>query len=122
MATHGPKVVLKAEYSSSGLGVRVCVGRPAAVPDATAPSFKLDEADEQWVRGCLQRDGVLTAEPWLEVLAELSGEWLDGVWCGVSCHHVPNMRWAATLIEEPSAQTFGGSAELFDFIFVQNRV
>ena len=35
------------------------------------------------VQSCLRADGALTVEPWYEIVAEFSGEWLDGEWLGV---------------------------------------
>ena len=54
-------------------------------------------ADAQWATNCLRRDGVLTVEPWLdEIICEVSGEWLDGTWCGVTQFDAPHMRWGGT--------------------------
>jgi hypothetical protein len=63
--------ILKAEYSSSGLGART-VAR------------ELTEQDEAWARNRLNADGVLTAEPRYELEAEFTLEWYDGFFCGVS--------------------------------------
>ena len=63
--------ILKAEYSSSGLGART-VAR------------ELTEQDEAWARNRLKADGVLTAEPRYELEAEFTLEWYDGFFCGVS--------------------------------------
>ncbi len=35
------------------------------------------------VQSCLRADGALMVEPWYEIVAEFSGEWLDGEWLGV---------------------------------------
>jgi hypothetical protein len=63
--------ILKAEYSSSGLGART-VAR------------ELTEQDEAWARNRLKADGVLTAEPRYDLEAEFTLEWYDGFFCGVS--------------------------------------
>ena len=106
----GPKVVLKAEYSSSGLGVRVCEGSAALDGGADA---------ERWASNCLQRDGVLTVEPWYEILAEFTGEWLDGEWYGVSQPIVENMRWTGQWLGEPSERY---DAEIVDFVFGRREI
>ena len=45
--------------------MRVCNGL-----DALNPGTALD----RWVRGCLGRDGVVTVEPWLDIVIEFSVE------------------------------------------------
>ena len=73
--------ILKAEYSSSGLGART-VAR------------ELTEQDMAWARNRLKADGVLTAEPRYELEAEVTLEWYDGFFCGVSRPIVvPPGRW-----------------------------
>ena len=73
--------ILKAEYSSSGLGART-VAR------------ELTEQDEAWARNRLKADGVLTAEPRFELETEFTLEWYDGFFCGVSRPIVvPPGRW-----------------------------
>ena len=72
--------ILKAEYSSSGLGARTV-------------SRELTEQDEAWARNRLKADGVLTAEPRYELEAEVTLEWYDGHFCGVSRPIVENGRW-----------------------------
>ncbi|CAH0369266.1 unnamed protein product [Pelagomonas calceolata] len=73
--------ILKAEYSSSGLGART-VAR------------ELTEQDVAWARNRLKADGVLTAEPRYELEAEFTLEWYDGFFCGVSRPIVlPPGRW-----------------------------
>ena len=72
--------ILKAEYSSSGLGART-VAR------------ELTEQDEAWARNRLKADGVLTAEPRFELDSEFTLEWYDGFFCGVSRPIVDNCRW-----------------------------
>ena len=72
--------ILKAEYSSSGLGART-VAR------------ELTEQDMAWARNRLKADGVLTAEPRYELEAEFTLEWYDGFFCGVSRPIVENGRW-----------------------------
>ena len=57
--------VIKEEYSSSGLGVRVC---------SSLSELASGAALERWVQGCLARDGVVTVEPWLNILVEFSAE------------------------------------------------
>ena len=141
---HRPKAVLKAEFSSSGLGVRVCecraasrdtlphaaaaaAAQPAAPAVAAARAARaspaanaLSSEEEGWVANCLRRDGALTVEPFLDILAEFSGEWLNGEWCGVTRYEAPHMRWAMTCLEEPSAADLG--REMHDFVFVQRAV
>ena len=73
--------ILKAEYSSSGLGARTV-------------SPELTEQDMAWARNRLKADGVLTAEPRYELKAEFTLEWYDGFFCGVSRPIVvPPGRW-----------------------------
>jgi len=72
--------ILKAEYSSSGLGARTV-------------SRELTEQDEAWARNRLKADGVLTAEPRYELNTEVTLEWYDGFFCGVSRPIVENGRW-----------------------------
>ena len=105
VVTHGPKVVLKGEFSSAGLGVRVCDG--ASCLEAGLP-------DERWASNALRRDGVLTVEPYLEILGEFSGEWLRGEWCGVSHMACPHMRWSAACLDETHPSL---SDELREFAF-----
>jgi hypothetical protein len=57
--------VIKEEFSSSGLGVRVC---------RCLPDLACGTALERWVKSCLARDGVVTVEPWLDILVEFSAE------------------------------------------------
>ena len=45
--------------------MRVCCGLPE-VDSGTAL--------ERWVRGCLARDGVVTVEPFLDIVVEFSAE------------------------------------------------
>ena len=59
--------VIKEEFSSSGLGVRVC---------NSLSDLDSGKALERWLRGCLARDGVVTVEPWLEILVEFSAEYV----------------------------------------------
>jgi hypothetical protein len=56
------KVVIKAEYSSSGQGVR----------------WRWDDATRAWARNRLRQEGCVTVEPWLEIVNEFSGEFLNG--------------------------------------------
>ena len=111
VAAHGPKVVLKAEFSSAGLGVRVCDGVAALEPGTTA---------EGWVSACLRKDGTLTVEPWMRIEAEFSGEWLDGEWCGVSQFFSDNMRWSATWVGERRADDL--RSEIARFVFAERTV
>lgn len=116
------RAVLKAEFSTSGQGVRVvslgadrAVAAPSSSLDSGGPAVgahscgqgegegdsslvgALCAADAQWATNCLRRDGVLTVEPWLdEIICEVSGEWLDGTWCGVTQFDAPHMRWGGT--------------------------
>lgn len=72
--------ILKAEYSSSGLGARTV-------------SRELTEQDMAWARNRLKADGVLTAEPWYDLETEVTLEWYEGEFCGVSRPIVDNGRW-----------------------------
>lgn len=72
--------ILKAEYSSSGLGARTVSG-------------ELTEQDMAWARNRLKADGVLTAEPWYDLETEVTLEWYEGEFCGVSRPIVDNGRW-----------------------------
>ena len=72
--------ILKAEYSSSGLGARTV-------------SRELTEQDMAWARNRLKADGVLTAELRYELKTEVTLEWYDGFFCGVSRPIVENGRW-----------------------------
>jgi hypothetical protein len=63
---------------------------------------------------------VLTAEPLLDVLAEFSGEWLDGAWCGVTQYVAENMRWSATWVRAGGDP--GLPPEVRDFVFEQRAV
>lgn len=107
------RAVLKAEYSSSGHGVRVC-----EVDVASGPALRA--ADEGWARNLLQRDGALTVEPFIEILMEFSGEWLCGEWCGLSLQEVTHLRWNGTRLEEPTATEVGD--ELYDFVYHKRAV
>ena len=105
------KAVLKAEFSSSGLGVRVCEGAAALEPGAPL---------EQWVQERLRQDGVLTVEPWLQLLAEVSAEWLNGAWMSVSQPIVGQMRWEGQWLGDP---VDGGMCqEAADFVFKERAV
>lgn len=108
---HGPKVVLKAEFSSAGMGVRTCEGVAALDPGTAA---------EGWANACLRKDGALTVEPWMKIEAEFSGEWLDGAWCGVSQFVSDNMRWSATWVGERRAE--GLQSEISQFVFGEHAV
>lgn len=57
--------VIKEEFSSSGLGVRVC---------RCLSDLACGTALERWVQSCLSRDGMVTVEPWLDILVEFSAE------------------------------------------------
>jgi len=136
----GPKVVLKAEFSSSGLGVMVLnceantggegldaidtAGGPNAGAGDTAGGANAGAGDTgegphasagntreegvgagdagrgktansdgqlcpnsqigRWAANCLRRDGVLTVEPYVEIIAEVSAEWWEGEFNGIS--------------------------------------
>ena len=105
------KAVLKAEFSSSGLGVRVCEGAAALEPGAPL---------EKWVQDCLRQDGALTVEPWMDVLAEVTAEWLNGAWMSVSQPIVTQMRWEGQWLGDP---VDGGMCrEAADFVFKERAV
>ena len=116
MGALGPRAaVVKADLSSSGLGVRMC----KRASEGEAP-LGLGSADERWVSSCLRRDGAVTVEPALDILAEFSGEWLNGEWLGVSRYEAPQMRWAATRLDAADAPPSEGSSldrELHEFVF-----
>jgi len=60
-------------------------------------------------------------EPWLDVVAEVTGEWLHGTWAGVSQPIVCDMRWEGQWLgEEPTAG--GMSREVADFVYVERAV
>ena len=59
--------MIKEEFSSSGLGVRIC-----SDISELATGTRL----ERWTRGCLVRDGVVTVEPWLDIIVEFSAEYV----------------------------------------------
>jgi hypothetical protein len=112
-SSHTKKFVLKAEYSSSGLGVRVCQGGEAPLAQGSA--------DERWASGVLRRDGTLTVEPFFDdIVGEFTCEWLDGQFCGVTRQSAPNMRWDRTLLDEPSVEACGG--ELYEFVYNQRGI
>ena len=118
--------------SSALYQVRERVRRLSSVSEATArPNPTLQVCDgaasladgaaaERWASNCLRRDGVLTAEPLLDVLAEFSGEWLDGAWCGVTQYVAENMRWGATWVRAGGDP--GLPPEVRDFVFAQRAV
>ncbi len=93
--------ILKAEYSSSGLGART-VAR------------ELTEQDVAWARNRLKADGVLTAEPRYELKAEVTFEWYDGYFCGVSRPIVENGRWRGQQLGAPDDLAPGLAAAIFD--------
>lgn len=134
------KVVLKSEFSSSGLGVRVyavdAAAAPARAPAARHPAAAAAEegvarqpttppppitledgsADERWVTNCLRRDGSLTVEPWYNLAAEVTAEWLDGRFIGVSQCIVRDMRWEGQWLGDDPTEG-GMDAEVADFVF-----
>jgi hypothetical protein len=88
VSTYGPKVVIKEEFSSSGLGVRVCEVRPRPSPTwrnliqrSICDSYRvaIQGAEElqageplgKWLGKCLRRDGIVTVEPWMEIIVEV---------------------------------------------------
>ena len=105
-----PKAVLKAEFSSSGLGVRVCEG-----VEAIAGSSEL----ERWAGNCLRRDGTVTVEPFYDILAEFTGEWRDGAWCGVSMPLVESMQWVGQWLGDPRERY---DDEMVAFVFEQRAL
>ena len=83
-ALAGADAVLKAEYSSSGLGVRVC-----RAPQRLAQQRPLSG----WAANCIARDGRVTVEPWMDIALEVTAEWADGRWLGVSFPIVERRQW-----------------------------
>jgi len=79
--TLGPKVVIKSEFSSSGQGIR----------------WRWDAATEGWANNRLKQDGVVTVEPFMDIITELSGEFLCGMWNGVSTVVVEHGIWRGKL-------------------------
>ena len=67
----GGRAVLKREWSCSGMGVRVC----------DAASLAPGGAGERWARAALRRDGVVTVEPVLDLLAECAASALRAAPC-----------------------------------------
>ena len=72
------RAVLKAEFSSSGLGVRVCEGAQDGTNQIGAEGSELS----RWAANCIARDGALLVEPWLDIVAEFTAEYWEGSWCG----------------------------------------
>jgi hypothetical protein len=72
------RAVLKAEFSSSGLGVRVCEGAQDGATPIAAEGSEL----ARWAANCIARDGALLVEPWLDIVAEFTAEYWEGSWCG----------------------------------------
>lgn len=72
------RAVLKAEFSSSGLGVRVCEGAQDGTTSIAAEGSEL----ARWAANCIARDGALLVEPWLDIVAEFTAEYWEGSWCG----------------------------------------
>ena len=108
----GPRFVMKAEYSSSGLGVLVCDGGAAALRNPSVPAAR-------WVANRLRQDGVFTLEPWLDIIVELSGEFLEGQWNGVSQCMVEHCRWQGQWLGPPGERL---DREVHDFIYTQRAV
>jgi hypothetical protein len=101
----GPRVVLKAEFSSSGLGQMVC--------------DDWNDAAERWAIKRLRQDGVLTVEPWLDILSEVSVEWLHGRFNGISLVEVEHSRWHGQFLGDPREKL---SPEVFDFIYANENL
>ena len=113
-----PRFVMKAEFSSSGLGVLVCDGGRAAL-EPLADADSCARGARRWVEKRLRQDGVLTLEPWLEILAEFSGEFLNGAWNGVSCCMVEHCRWQGQWLAPPHERL---PPEIHTFVFVERAV
>lgn len=99
----GPRVVIKSEFSSSGQGVR----------------WRWEPVTESWARNRLRQDGAVTVEPWMDIVVELSGEFLDGEWAGVSVVAVEHGIWRGQWLGDPLEKM---SQEVYDFVFVERRV
>eukprot|EP01052_Picozoa_sp_SAG31_P001783 SAG31_NODE_60_length_29419_cov_39.876398_7_plen_253_part_00 len=113
VASCGPKVAIKTEFSSSGMGQRIYDQSRSSELDADGSSIV------KWACKCLRLDGVLTVEPWLDILAEFSGEWLNGNWNGVSQCLVQNGRWHGQWLGDPGARSPPLSEQILDFVFKQ---
>lgn len=100
---HGPKVVIKSEYSSGGQGIR----------------WRWDEATKGWAQNRLRQDGCVTVEPFFEIVTEVSGEFLYGRWNGCSMVIVEYGMWRGQWLGDPRAIM---SEEVYDFIYIQRQV
>jgi hypothetical protein len=105
IARFGPRVVLKAEFSSSGLGQIVC--------------DEWSDSVERWAAKRLRQDGVLTVEPWLDILFEVSVEWLQGLFNGISQVDVVHSRWQGQFLGDPRERM---PPEVFDFIYANENL
>lgn len=99
----GPVVVIKAEFSSSGQGVR----------------WRWDEATRAWARNRIRQEGCVTVEPWMEIVNEFSGEFLNGCWNGVSVVNVQHGIWRGQWLGDPLLRM---SREVYDFVFEQRAI
>jgi hypothetical protein len=99
----GPKVVLKAEFSSGGQGLR----------------WRWDGETEAWAKNRLRQDGKVTVEPFMEIVTELSGEFLYGHWNGVSIVLVEHGMWRGQWLGDEHEVM---SDEVYDFVFNHRQV
>lgn len=99
----GPKVVLKAEFSSGGQGLR----------------WRWDGETESWTKNRLRQDGKVTVEPFMDIVTELSGEFLYGHWNGVSVVLVEHGMWRGQWLGDEREVM---SDEVYDFVFTQKQV
>lgn len=100
---YGPKVVLKSEYSSGGQGIR----------------WRWDKATEGWALNRLRQDGCITVEPYFEIVTELSGEFLYGLWNGIAIVCVEHGMWRGQWLGDERAMM---SEEVYDFVYKQRQV
>lgn len=110
VATFGPQVVIKEEFTSSGRGVRVCEG---------PMQLQAGEPLEKWLGKCLRRDGVVTVEPWMEIIVEFSAEWIDGKWNGLSQCMVENLRWQGQWLGDPRERM---SLAVYEWVYEERAV
>ena len=100
---YGPKIVIKSEYSSGGQGIR----------------WRWDDATEGWAINRLRQDGCVTVEPYFDIITELSGEFLYGLWNGISIVCVEHGMWRGQWLGNEHDMM---SDEVYDFVYSQKAV